>query len=786
MPASLANLYQRWLWRGSRQGLIAHAAIAVLSTAAWAGLAYWLWQSLGRPPAMTPDHWGGVTRPWGLGATAAVALPLAAWLTSTALAGLIALRSGARPSSEKAPLEPWLRADALCNLAAFALNLGLILAWPRLPDPFLALGALAVAFWLVKAVLLSSVWWRGLARTEHGPGAPGRRVQWGLCVAVLAICASLTPWIDQAVSTASDEVGYILRAQSLVKYGTTDPGQAVSQKDQREFYWARWSKVLSHRGKDMKTKLYPHLLYPAYALGGRLGVLIFNALIMALAAMQLHAWLRESGAGAAPAAQAVGLCLSSAPVLLMSQLGYPDIPGLLLFLVGLRLVRGVAKRPLWCLLAVAAIAVVLFLLKTRLGIYGAGLGLAAGWELLRSKLGPGAALWAALAGVVVLPIAVIWVFATHQYAIPWISVAWWRPLWTFFGGLLLGQNYGAFFAAPIFLLALAGLPAALRRLRPSAMHALIAMAVPLALLYYTNWVAWHGGFATPARHLVVLLPAAGLFMVPALSALARPFKRLLIWVPACLGFMVLLADLVMPHLRYAGPLGMNRLVRQAEQLLGLDLHHLLPSVFMPSRATAVWATALILLAAGLAVYIYRWQARPARAPSAGRPLREGVVLALALLALAAGLVGAARACPPRRLQAELMIARQATAWAPTNPLYMRGMVLTSGGSLSGSLAFPGGPARLVLVGLAGRPGRLEVSLDGKPAGSAAFASDPRARAAIQGWEVTRGHFQNGRTAVGVALGRVPRGRHIVTLRWKSCDGRDCWLLADYLDLRVAK
>ena len=85
-------------------------------------------------------------------------------------------------------------------------------------------------------------------------------------------------------------------------------------------------------------------------------------------------------------------------------------------------------------------------------------------------------------------------------------------------GLLLDRSFGLLPIAPVFLLALAGLPGVLRR-REAWPHALVGLAVLAPLV---SWRMWWGGQCPPARFLVPMLP----FLAVALALrLARSPRR---------------------------------------------------------------------------------------------------------------------------------------------------------------------------------------------------------------------------------------------------------------------
>jgi hypothetical protein len=99
--------------------------------------------------------------------------------------------------------------------------------------------------------------------------------------------------------------------------------------------------------------------------------------------------------------------------------------------------------------------------------------------------------------------------------------------WRSLTGLFLDRSFGLLPIAPVFLLALAGLPGVLRR-REAWPHALVGLAVLAPLV---SWRMWWGGQCPPARFLVPMLP----FLVVALTLrLAGARTGLARWWPGLL------------------------------------------------------------------------------------------------------------------------------------------------------------------------------------------------------------------------------------------------------------
>ncbi|MFH1057340.1 MAG: hypothetical protein V1797_01515 [Pseudomonadota bacterium] len=663
-------------WLG-RPVLGLHLGLGLIAAAGAAGLTWLLWDQSGLGDRALVGSLAAAARPRGLRLFIALAPPLAAWLTSLVLGLILWLAPTAARGRQPELPRLLLRLDALTYLALPAVAM-LPLIWSQLGNGLAALGLIHLTLITVKAALLAWALWRTrlIAAPEPGRGLGFRR-QAAVCLAAWVVLAPLAGWGHQALSSASDEVGYLLIAHSLARHHTSDVKPAVAANEQEAFYWARWSPELAF-GADQARGLFPWLITPAYWLGGRLGVLVFLAGLLALTLGQLLSWLAECRLRPGPAAAAAALTCLAAPVLLISQQVFPDTAGMLLMVLGLRLLLRLEDSPWLRGLGLAACALAMAMLKSRLAPLAGGLVLTGAAQLLARRFG-----WRWVAAGAAALLAAAGLFTAYLPQNWWPAALWaqvdvvrWNmerayyflePLVVLTRGLALDQTFGLIFTAPVFLLALAGLPAGLKfRARP-----MLQLLFPLALyglvLAYTRWFQWYGGFAGPARFLAACLPVLALPLALCLGALARPWLRLAAWCLAAATLVYAFLTNLIAQFRYARPLGVNPLVAALQDHLGLELHHLLPSVFTRSPVLMPWAVFVLGLCAALAWLAWRDQAaqraaQPAdpaadHAGAAPRPARPGADPA------AAGHDAAFGAVPGRR-PADAAVLRRGRADAP--------------------------------------------------------------------------------------------------------------------------
>lgn len=758
--------------QGRHPGMLwALAALGALAAALAGGLIYLLWSHLRLPDAPPPGFMASFARPYGLAKFMYLGIPLAVWTPTLVLAVLLGL--------SRAPAEELDRRRILLLEAVSYFMLPLVVLvpvlWQQLGNVWLALGLLFMGLLTYKGWLLALVAWRGflspLARRRPGLGW---REQVAVFLAAGVIFLLTAGWVQQAVSSVGAEVDNLLVSHYLSQGEDPLPAILVERRDYQGFYWERWDPALRLDNRDDGLWFFSRVLMIPYDQGGRAGVLGTLAVLAAVLCVQLLAWLEQVGVRPGPAALATLLTMLSAPVFFHIQQVLPAIPAALLLVLGLRLLALVKSRPWWGGVGALVVAGLIALLANRL--LPLSVGLMAAWFCLaverqggwRWALPATAVVLAGLGAALALVPAAGWPMALRlalASGCPDQSMAypWWQTAWITLRGLSLDQAFGVLFAAPVFLLALAGLPTTLARHPRAATAALLPAGLLLMVMVQTQWCQWFGGFAAPGRMVAVMLPAGALFMTPCLAAFNRPWRRLAVLLPAGLGLAYVWLLTLMPPLRFSSAVGINRLVDVLQGLLSLVFYHLLPSAQLYSPLFGWWAAGIGLVAAILAVITWRSRIGPEVPPP--RRISANEVSALVLIAAlgAAGLLAAARFHPPRLLEAELMVSAKAPIWADyAYPHRPRGRALQDGDSVAGWLHFPGGEASLRLKGFSRLPGVVRVALDGEDKAGIAY---------------------QGKRGLVVELGRVKAGGHSVRITWRSCGQPDCFLVVDKVMLR---
>jgi hypothetical protein len=414
------------------------------------------------------------------------------------------------------------------------------------------------------------------------------------------------------------------------------------------------------------------------------------------------------------------LCSSPPVFLFVSQL-YPEIPAAALVAWAIRLIRRLPARSSATVLGLALALLGLVLLKGRYA--GAAVPLLV-WALIRLRRSRLLVAGLAVSGLVA---AALWALDEHFggliYRLHYQAAGWPDPrhpadIGRAMLGLLVDQEFGILPSAPVYVLAIVGIPVALRK-DPQAPALLGVLAVAVAPLLSPSWF---GGFSSPARYLVVVVPILAVFIAWPLT-LDR--QR---WLQACalaawwasLALSLLLT--VRPMLRYNRGTGETRWMGGLATRTGLDLPRFLPSLFSPSPESH-WA--LLGLAAALAAgaLFAERAARRREAPPADPRAGASPIGALAIIVGgAAALILAAMLVPTARVKGEAMtIEGRGARFEGSEELPVRMWVMQSPGRLSKVIRLPPGP--IVLRVVAGgystdaEAPLLSVFLDGREVGA---------------------------------------------------------------------
>ena len=450
----------------------------------------------------------------------------------------------------------------------------------------------AAAACLVLGRRLGRGGWPRAARLARAPW-------WVLLAAGFVLYGGVALHYAAWMPPSGDEPHYLVMAQSLWRDHDLDLRDEYEGEEWSEYtpgpVRPHWGEPRADgRPFPAHSPGLPLLLAPAYAAFGREGCVLLMALIAAAAALACRQ-LAFQLTGDFEASGWAWLGAVGPPLFFFSFLLYTEAPSALCASLALLLLlraRGPSGAALAALAALAASC--LPWLHLKMIPAAAGLGLI-GLARLRGRALVAFALVALVAAVgfasyyqhvfgVASPLAIYGGLPANARVFTWRS-----PV-----GLLLDRSYGLLPIAPVFVIALAGVPDALRR-RAAWPYWLLGLTVLAPLL---SWRMWWGGQCPPARFLVPMLPLLASTLA---LRLARSRHGLARWLPGLLaaGFALSAVAVAEPGAR----LLLNRANRPPRLWAALSgevaIGDYLPSLTHASERDAlialVWLAALGLL-----------------------------------------------------------------------------------------------------------------------------------------------------------------------------------------------
>ncbi len=350
-----------------------------------------------------------------------------------------------------------------------------------------------------------------------------RAPAWLLLVAAFGVYAGTGLRHAAGLSVSGDEPHYLVMAQSLWRDQDLDLRDEYDREEWAEFvpgplrpHWG--APRADGRPFPAHSPGLPLLLAPAYAALGREGAVVLMALLAAGAAFVCRQ-LAFQLTGDASASLRAWLAAAGPPLLFYSFHLYTEAPSALAVSGSLLLLLG---RPG---LAGAALAGLLAAALPWLHVKMIGAAAALGLVALLRLRGPALAGFLLVAGAAAASFTLYYWFvfgvASPLALYGGVPADARVPSWRSLAGLFLDRSFGLLPIAPVFLLALAGLPVAVRR-RESWPHALLGLAVLAPLV---SWRMWWGGQCPPARFLVPMLPFLAVAMATRLSGRSTGLAR---------------------------------------------------------------------------------------------------------------------------------------------------------------------------------------------------------------------------------------------------------------------
>jgi hypothetical protein len=212
----------------------------------------------------------------------------------------------------------------------------------------------------------------GLFRAFGAERTRERALFWAVQLApfVIALVAYSAAYFVMRPAATGDEPHYLVAAQSMAYDGDLDLSNDYGNRERTLEVFGVWpfgpdTHAADYRGTGQLRPVrgigMSALLAPAVALGGETGVRLLMVLVAALLADQLFRLLRDLGFRrrfAFLAWAAVALCY---PMIAFSSQIYPELPGALLIVVGLRVMVKRASSPVALAIGSTAAALLVWL-----------------------------------------------------------------------------------------------------------------------------------------------------------------------------------------------------------------------------------------------------------------------------------------------------------------------------------------------------------------------------------------------------------------------------------------
>lgn len=476
---------------------------------------------------------------------------------------------------------------------------------PHSQNPRLLIGLVYLGFLTAKSALLAAAL---LIQQRRRPAT------------VLMLFFALTwfygqfgAWYGPVHSIHGDEPHYLMMTHSIVHDGDINLFNQYQEKTYIQFNMNELEPKQSdyRSGATIYSRglgaTFPMILAPAYAFGGMHGAQIFMILCTICLIIQLYLLLMRNLPNSQWVLAAVLLIASTHPVLTYSTLIYPDIPAALLIVTGLRVLqihplsRQGRSVSTWIFLISAGLLFLKFryfipvlLLLTPV--------IAREMRRIRSAVVLTIAL-GTLAGFYI--VGDQWFFDGDLFFNRFGGVYQLQSYLPTFQslkvvpGLLLDQESGFLFYAPLYLLVIAGLM--MYRGKKDILYWVAVLGIPLTTASLLGHFAWHCLPTPPLRYMLPLLPPTALFLVTALKEMRKRsiFYRWIINLFVCGSWFSIGVCVLNPERQINLADGSARFLEELTAVTGLPVPLFFPSLIRPSSILWLWllpaATTLCIL-----------------------------------------------------------------------------------------------------------------------------------------------------------------------------------------------
>jgi hypothetical protein len=414
-------------------------------------------------------------------------------------------------------------------------------------------------------------------------------------------------YVEHGVLPEGDEPHYLILSQTMLKYHSLDVMQDYTHKDYLQFFpIILYPHVATTvRGEILSTHGIggPLLWLLPFALLGRLGVVLFITLLSILTIANIYLFLKTMGISARYSFVVSLAYTLASPIYLYSHMTFIDMIATCICIYAMRKVVQ-QKRSVADLLISSLLLGLLVWLHARFLVIEGPLFVLLLWRIYQEHRWQHWQHYLYLC----LPIGLLsLVFEIETYyfwrtlnpgsyqlgvgnqpfrVLPFLPTA----------GILFDQEFGLLLLFPLFLFLFIGIALTLKR-KYLPLHLLfLFVSIPYLALILTLG-AWFGGWAPPARYVLVLLPLGSWYIAYALEYLDSIGSRIVLMVSVLWGLGYNILSL---QRGFSGGHAYNMVLAH---IPGYSqwLTYMLPSSFRPHQAGvfAAWFGGYIVIGAGL-------------------------------------------------------------------------------------------------------------------------------------------------------------------------------------------
>jgi hypothetical protein len=508
------------------------------------------------------------------------------------------------------PLKTALRQDGYTHLG-WLIVFGLVIGYQDI-GPFEFWFAVAYFTILIVKLLIVILFWLDGRPPPKDKSSKTFPRGLDIFIVLFFLYFFISPWVDKASPPEGDEPYFLLLTHSMLYDHDINLSNNFANKD-----YLKFSPLITHDlapqphdivipgyYRSHHFPLFPAMLIPGYAIAGRIGVIwemnLLAALLMAIL-YKLSCQLIKSRKGALLGTICVAF---SSPIVVYAGLAYREIPVALLLMMLLYQARQIYTKEKEQWYSLPFLILILVLLGPRYAIPAIPFIAYLLYSVWRDHGENRIIIFALVIASIFVALTGYYLFFQESFLTELFNGDFvnGRTFLSNFFGLFFDQQWGIFFVAPIYLLAVFGFVTFYRRSNKEA-FLLLFMCVPY-IVFISDFVNAFGWASPAPRYLVCILPLAGIFLSAFFSMELPSF---FIYLAALLGLfsgIISWIYILLPSLRESLYYSMkNQIFREVGIRVHADLGRFFPSFLRWNEAGTIFPI-LGIVAIIVLIYFY--------------------------------------------------------------------------------------------------------------------------------------------------------------------------------------